>query len=112
MMRVSKRVIFHMAFCVTLALVGCAVAPQKTLLPEAQLEQGLSIGRTSTTQALAALGAPSQMVKFDSGYQAWLYEYAAPGAQAGGKDGTPTAECVVLFGRDGIVTKIRRRLPQ
>lgn len=112
MMVTSKRAICGMAFFAALASAGCAVAPQQTLVPEARLEQYLSVGRTTTEQALAALGAPSLTVKFDSGYQAWLYEYAAPGAHATGKDAPPTAECVVLFDRDGIVKKIRRRLPE
>ena len=111
MMNISKRAIYYMVFFVALSLVGCAMAPQKTLVPEARLEQSLSVGHTSTAQAQAALGAPSLTVKFDSGYQAWLYEYAAPGAPAAGKDAPSTAECVVLFDRDGIVKKIRRRLP-
>ena len=112
MIRSSKQAIRRMAVCVLTVLAGCASAPQQTLVPQARLEQSLSIGRTSTTQALAALGAPSLMVQFDSGYQAWLYEYAAPRPRAAGKGTPPTAECVVLFDRDGIVKKIRRRLPE
>lgn len=112
MMPTSKCAIRYMALCVALVLAGCATQPTKTLVPEARLAQDLSIGQTSTTQALAALGPPSLKVTFDSGDQAWLYEYAAPDAQATGKDAAPTAECVVLFGRDGIVKKIRRRLPE
>ena len=112
MRRASKRAIYCMAFFVASMLSACAVAPQKTLVPEARLEQTLSVGRTNTEQALAALGAPALTVKFDSGYQAWLYQYAAPGAPAIGKDTTATAECLLLFDRDGIVRKIRRRPPE
>jgi hypothetical protein len=111
MMRASRQAIRHMALCVALALGGCAAQPQRTLVPQARLEQDLSVGQTSTAQALAALGAPSLMVKFDSGYQVWLYEYAAPAAQAAGRDGPAVAECVVLFDRDGVVRKIRRLPP-
>lgn len=69
------------------------------------LAQLLQPGVTTRDQAQAAL-APEQKVVFDSGYEVWLYHYAAPAGAAG-----PTGEWVVLFGPDGVLRKTRQRPP-
>ena len=53
----------------------------------------------SVEQMRARLGAPSQAIGFDSGYQVWRYRY--PAAQKG------EAEFVILFGPDGLARKAR-----
>lgn len=110
-----KRALFHMArfrltlCCAALTLAGCATVPQARLVPQERIEQGLVAGQTSSAQALSALGEPSLMVKFDDGHQVWLYEYAVPGMAPDSKGAPQNGEVVVLFSRDGIAQKIRRR---
>ncbi|MGZ8291437.1 MAG: hypothetical protein ACXWVG_00200 [Telluria sp.] len=86
------------------ALAACAATPPPpaTQVLPARLEQAAVPGQTSKAQQLAALG-PTRAGVFDSGYEAWLYV-----APAGADRYT---EFVVLIGPDGVVKKIRQRVP-
>ena len=87
------------AALVAMLLAGCASAPKQELpmLPLAALTQQIVAGQTTREQA-RALADPAQRIVFDSGYEAWLYHYPAPGG---------SGEYVVLFGPGGVVHKTR-----
>ena len=59
-------------------------------------------GTTTKTQTLAALG-PAITVKFDSGFEVWIYRAKSPGAPV------EPAELVILFSPEGIASKTRIR---
>ena len=63
---------------------------------------------TSTKADVAAALGPGTVVKFDSGYEVWVYRSKAykPAVDAPG-----TNELVVLFAPSGIVKKTRIRTP-
>lgn len=85
-------------------LAGCAIQPQREEVPTvplAALSQQLVPGQTTREQA-RALAEPAQRIRFDSGYEAWLYHYPTAAGPA---------EYVVLFAPSGIVAKTRRREP-
>ena len=62
-------------------------------------------GRSTKPEILAALGQ-STVVKFDSGYEVWVYRGNVPGSQP-----TEKTEFVILFGPDGVLKKTRVRAP-
>ena len=82
-----------------LVLAGCASqpVPPGTQAPLERLSQTVLPGRTTKAELIAAFGA-TRSVRFDSGYEAWLYHYPAPGG---------SGEYVVLFGPGGVVHKTR-----
>ena len=90
--------------CAVLALGGCATGPDEPgkIVAEDRFAQLVVPGRTTRAELLAAFG-PTQTVRFDSGYETWLYE-----ANAGAGRHT---ELVLLLDREGIVRKMRRRPP-
>jgi hypothetical protein len=59
-------------------------------------------GRTTKAELLAAFG-PTRTVRFDSGYEVWLYQSPAGAGQF--------SEFVVLLDPAGVVSKTRRRAP-
>lgn len=75
---------------------GAAVAPQAALAT-------ITTGRSTRAEVAAALGA-AIVIRFDSGYEVWVYRW--PGA-----DTTPRAatELVVLFDAAGVAAKARLR---
>ena len=84
------------------ALLGaCASTPPApgTLVSAAQVA-AIRPGVSTRASLLASLG-PTHKVVFDSGFEAWLYQLAVPGA---GVD-----DIVVLLDARGMVTKMRRR---
>lgn len=85
-------------------LAGCATAPPPvgTSIPAAKLDSAVVPGQTIRAQMLAALG-PTKFVRFDTGYEVWLYQSPA--------DGGRFAEFVVLVDPAGVVSKTRRRAP-
>ncbi|ALK95585.1 hypothetical protein AB595_19085 [Massilia sp. WF1] len=87
-----------------LALGGCATGSNEPgrIVAEDRLAQLVVPGRTTRAELLAAFG-PTQTVRFDSGYETWLYEADAGAGRH--------AELVLLLDRDGIVRKMRRRPP-
>jgi hypothetical protein len=102
-----------------LALAGCASPMDereaRNALPEFRTA-GMSMqaakdaiipGKSTKADVTAALG-PGTVVKFDSGYEVWVYRAKAykPAVDAPG-----TNELVVLFAPSGIVKKTRIRTP-
>ena len=62
----------------------------------------VAAGKASKADVIAALG-PGVVVKFDSGFEVWVYRSKPARATAS------SAEFVVLFGPSGIVQKTRIR---
>lgn len=62
----------------------------------------VATGTTTKAEALAALG-PATVVKFDSGFEIWVYR------EKGSKPEVSPAELVILFTPEGIVSKKRIR---
>jgi hypothetical protein len=102
-----------------LALAGCVIPlderDSRNALPEFNTP-GMSMqgakdtivaGKSTKADVAAALG-PGTVVRFDSGYEAWVYRAKAykPAVDAPG-----TNELVVLFTPSGIVKKTRIRTP-
>ena len=86
-------------------LTGCATqnaAPPGTQVAAERLQQTVIAGQTTKAQLLAAFG-PTKHVRFDSGYEAWVYQSPAGGGQF--------AEFVVLIDPAGVVSKTRTRAP-
>jgi hypothetical protein len=87
-----------------LLLGGCAAtsAPPATTVAQAAFDARVRPGATTSAELLATFG-PTRKVVFDNGYQAWLYVVPAGGERY--------TELVLLVGPDGVVRKLRRRLP-
>lgn len=64
--------------------------------------QTVAVGNSSKDDVMAALG-PGTVVRFDSGYEVWLYRAAPSGSN------TAKAEFVILFDPSGTVKKTRIR---
>ena len=91
--------------CSAIVLAGCASpppAPPGTQVAAGRLAQGVIPGRTTKDELLATFG-PTRHVRFDSGYEAWVYQSPA---------GAGTfAEFVILIDPRGVVKKTRQRAP-
>ncbi len=86
-------------------LAGCATqnaAPPGAQVAAERLQQTVVAGQTTKAQLLAAFG-PTKNVRFDSGFEAWVYQSPAGGGQF--------AEFVVLIDPAGVVAKTRTRAP-
>lgn len=86
-------------------LAGCATqnaAPPGAQVAAERLQQTVVSGQTTKAQLLAAFG-PTKNVRFDSGFEAWVYQSPAGGGQF--------AEFVVLIDPTGVVAKTRTRAP-
>lgn len=86
-------------------LAGCATqnaAPPGAQVPAGRLQQSVVAGQTTKAQLLAAFG-PTKNVRFDSGFEAWVYQSPSGGGQF--------AEFVVLIDPAGVVAKTRTRAP-
>ena len=83
-------------------LAGCASqpAPPGAVVAAERLSATVVAGRTTKAELLAAFG-PTKGVRFDSGYEAWVYQMPAGGGQF--------AEFVVLIDPTGLVSKTRTR---
>jgi hypothetical protein len=92
------------ALALALLLAGCAAtsAPPATTVALDAFDARVRPGATTAAELLAAFG-PTRKVVFDNGYQAWLYVVPAGGERY--------TELVLLIGPDGVVRKLRRRLP-
>lgn len=94
------------AFLLTAALLaGCATqtaAPPGAQIGLDRLQQTVVAGQTTRAQLLAAFG-PTKNVRFDSGFEAWVYQAPAGGGQF--------TEFVVLIDPSGMVSKMRTRAP-
>ena len=62
----------------------------------------ITLGKTTKAEAHATLGA-ANVVKFDSGFEVWVYRLKAPNAEVS------PAEFVILFTPEGIASKTRIR---
>src|SRR5262249_17710719 len=63
--------------------------------------------------ARAALGPPLKQLRFDTGYEVWLYEWPPAHKLPPGPDKRPQmAEQVLLFGSDGATRRVRHREPE
>jgi len=86
-------------------LAGCATqnaAPPGAQVPAERLQKTVIAGQTTRAQLLAAFG-PTKNVRFDSGFEAWVYQSPAANGQF--------AEFVVLIDPAGVVAKTRTRAP-
>lgn len=86
-------------------LTGCATqhaAPPGAQVPAERLQQTVVAGQTTKVQLLAAFG-PTKNVRFDSGFEAWVYQSPAGDGRF--------AEFVVLIDPAGVVAKTRTRAP-
>ncbi|PYD87393.1 MULTISPECIES: hypothetical protein [Massilia] len=85
-------------------LAGCATqpAPPGSVVAAERLSATVMAGRTTKAELLAAFG-PTKSVRFDSGYEAWVYQSPAGGGQF--------SEFVVLIDPAGVVSKTRTRAP-
>lgn len=85
-------------------LAGCASqpAPPGSVVAAERLSATVVAGRTTKAELLAAFG-PTKSVRFDSSYEAWVYQTPAGGGQF--------AEFVVLIDPTGVVSKTRTRSP-
>lgn len=103
-----------LACAVALAAAGCAAPrgplvvdkPSSSALPSGvapqNAQQAIAIGRSTKADVAAALGQAT-VVKFDSGYEVWVYQTA----NANPRDPT---ELVILFSPSGVVQKTRLRI--
>jgi hypothetical protein len=91
--------------CCLIVLAGCASpppAPPGTQVAAERLAQGIVPGRTTKDELLATFG-PTRHVRFDSGYEAWVYQSPAGAGRF--------SEFVILIDPQGVVKKTRQRAP-
>ena len=100
------------AVLICLGLAGCASPPavsnsqaktpafRDPAMSIQSANAAIAIGTSTRAEVLAALG-PAIVVKFDSGYEVWVYRDKSPE-----KAVTP-AELVILFAPSGVVKKTR-----
>jgi len=91
--------------CSLIVLAGCASAPPAppgSQVAAGRLVEGIHPGRTTKGELLAAFG-PTKQVRFDSGYEAWVYQSPAGAGKF--------AEFVILIDPQGVVKKTRQRAP-
>jgi hypothetical protein len=91
------------ALMLSLLATGCATqsaAPAGAQVEAARLAQTIVAGRTTKAELLAAFG-PTNSIRFDSGYEAWVYQSPAGRGRF--------AEFVVLIDPNGVVSKTRTR---
>ncbi|MDN4059774.1 hypothetical protein QPK31_16230 [Massilia sp. YIM B02769] len=90
------------ALLFSLALLGgCATgnAPPGTQVPAERLAAAVVPGTTTRAELLSTFGK-TQVVVFDSGYEAWLYQSPAGGGRF--------MEFVILINPQGVVAKTRQ----
>lgn len=90
--------VLTLLLCCLLAACGTRAPLATSAVSAQQLAQNVVPGRSTRAQVLAALG-PTTSLRFDSGYEVWLYR------------GAGQTEYAILFDRDGIVSKTRTRAP-
>ncbi|MGF6275216.1 hypothetical protein ABIB38_003614 [Massilia sp. UYP11] len=92
--------LFLFLFLYAALLAGCATqaAPPGAIVAAERLSAAVVAGRTTKAELLATFG-PTRSVRFDSGYEAWVYQSPAGGGQF--------SEFVVLVNPAGVVSKTR-----
>ncbi|HYF17233.1 MAG TPA: hypothetical protein VEA40_05140 [Ramlibacter sp.] len=95
-------------------LAGCGAAPllrqearpapvfRDARMTTAMASQAVVVGR-STRQEVAALLGPGEQLRFENGYEVWVYRARDPQARARAE------ELAILFDRDGVATRLRVR---
>jgi hypothetical protein len=101
-----------LALAGALWLAGCASAlrsakPERPPFLDASMSmqaasEAVAAGKATKAEVLATLG-PATVVKFDSGFEVWVYRAKSPDAEVA------PAEFVILFTPSGIVSKTRIR---
>jgi hypothetical protein len=88
----------------SLVLGGCATgqSAQGTQAAAERLASTIVPGSTTKAELLAAFGK-TKSVRFDSGFETWLYQAPVGGGRF--------SEFVVLIDPAGVVTKTRQRSP-
>ncbi|MES2069116.1 MAG: hypothetical protein V4488_02125 [Pseudomonadota bacterium] len=102
-------------------IAGCAapVANENRAVAAPAASQAIVAGQSSKADVIAALGA-TQTIRFDSGYEVWIYRYrdekpgplAQPASKeqlAAEKQSGNAPEFLVLFTPSGVVAKTRMR---
>ena len=96
-MKTLRRAVIAVASCICIA--GCVAAGVPyTAIPEGKSRESIAVGRSTKADVLAAFGKTTA-VKFESGYEVWVYQ--TPGAMPG------HGEFVVLFAPSGVVARTR-----
>jgi outer membrane murein-binding lipoprotein Lpp len=101
-----------------LLLAGCASAfrtskPELPPFRDASMSlqaasDAVTLGKTTKAEALATLG-PATVVKFDSGFEVWVYRSNPTDRARSPAAEVAPAEFVILFAPNGIVSKTRIR---
>ncbi|HKB54716.1 MAG TPA: hypothetical protein VKD22_12005 [Ramlibacter sp.] len=104
-----------LASAIAAGLGGCAAPargplvvekPSSSVLPGGMTPQAaqsaITVGQSTRADVAAALGQAT-IVRFDSGYEVWVYQTA-------GADRRDPTELVILFAPSGVVKKTRLRL--
>ena len=128
------RVLFRIgvALAMTASIAGCAtprpsvapaavVTPLRTKVIPAVRADAIAVGKSTRSEVAAVLGE-TLIIRFESGFELWLYRIAsdAPAKAAAAQSArnrreneteSATGEFVVLFAPSGIVTKTRIRPP-
>jgi hypothetical protein len=94
--------------------------PRMNIIAAGQVKDAVAIGRSTRADVVAALGE-ALVIRFDTGYEVWVYRLAkdaraqgatarraAPPVPDGAKPDTD-AEFVILFAPSGLVAKTRIR---
>ena len=101
-----------LAVLICLGMAGCAgpssvsnaqagaPAFRDPALSNESANAAIAVGTSTQAEVLAALG-PATVVKFDSGYEIWVYCGKSPSTAA------KPAELVILFAPSGVVKKTR-----
>jgi hypothetical protein len=111
-----RRASFAVAPAAVLLLVGCAGPalfgggegrPEPPRFADASLTvpaaaQLLQPGRSTRDEVQARLG-PAERVRFDTGYEVWVYR------GRGTRDAREVAELALLFDRQGVLRKVGER---
>jgi hypothetical protein len=101
---------------VMLDYMDTMTSPQEKVISPPRARGAVAPGKSTKADVIAALGA-GQVIRFDSGYEAWIYRLAneAEGGKRSGERGKnkvgeePTDEVVVLFAPSGRVARTRIR---
>ena len=109
-------------------VTGCATLPHRAadrvndgspamhVVSAERARNAVTIGRSTRAEVLTALG-PASTVRFDSGYEVWVYRLAQDrpartrpvSAEADEVAREPSGEFVILFAPSGLATKVRLR---
>ena len=98
---------------VLLCVASCSTMPDTADIPSARDAQAaVMIGKSSKADVEAALGK-ALVVRFDSGYEVWIYRERSAAAGSGlfGQPAKERSELVLLFEPAGTLKKTRVRVP-